>query len=525
MGGVDFSLPQRLPLVTMPGNRSSGFLKDSRLVNAYVERDLVDDDYWVEKRPGLSSPLYQLTGPGQGIFFWKDTGIRGLTSLLVLISNGDITVISQTPSVTQDQQFATLYDKMSTTGGGPNVFGPVYTPGHFGQSNPSLSPNSNIFHFCLVPASPIPYLVFSTGGSWIWYIGGPGTGTGGSNIHRPNYIPNSIFAPACPGIVYLDGTTYVMNTGGTLYGSKFLQDPSQWDPLNVLNAAIEPDGGVFLAKQLVYVVAIKQWTTEFFRDAGNTSGSPLASVPGAMFNYGCLSADTVQESEGSLLWVAKSKESGPQVLMVTALAPTIISTPAIDRFLASPIVNNPMTHFYSIVIKRGGHRFYVFTVIEANITLAYDIGQQFWYQWTDPDGNYWPIASRTYDIYGNCLLQDISSGSIYISDMDYTYPNDNGRVPPVDIYTPNYDGGVDRSKTLSMMRFNGDQTAGSKLRVRVSDDDYKTWSNFREVDLGHRRPILTDCGSFYRRAWHLRHQSNTAFRIKSADLQLALGTL
>jgi hypothetical protein len=75
------------------------------------------------------------------------------------------------------------------------------------------------------------------------------------------------------------------------------------------------------------------------------------------------------------------------------------------------------------------------------------------------------------------------------------------------------------------MYFNADQQAGSKLQIRCSDDDYQTWTNFREVNLGNKQPVLTNCGTFIRRAWHMRHQGNVPLRIKSVGLQVDLGTL
>src|SRR6185369_2211075 len=72
-----------------------------------------------------------------------------------------------------------------------------------------------------------------------------------------------------------------------------------------------------------------------------------------------------------------------------------------------------------------------------------------------------------------------------------------------------------------------DQTPGSILNVRSNDNNYAPgeWSNFRNVDLSQKRPYIDNEGSFYRRAYHLRHLCNTAFRIKSGSLLLGVGTL
>jgi hypothetical protein len=480
--GMD--IPKRWPLATQPDNRASNYLKDARLVNCYAERDPEDGCYQVEKRYGLSpTPQYSLLGPGQGIFLWTSSDSFGVHTFLIAISDSNAYL---------DYAFI----------GAPYIQG-------MARFQPIASPANS-------------YLVFGSGGGTTSFPG-----------QNPYYISNSAFStvlqitdpnfPAytVPGFAFLDGTLYVMTYQGAIYGSKNLNDPTVWDPLNVIQANAMPDNGVVLARQLTYVVAIKSTSTQFFYDAGNATGSPLAPVPGAILNYGCLSADTLAEIDGLLLWVTSNSTNSGQVLLLENLGMRIVSTPGIERQLDLATLG---AVFRSFAIKHGGHRLYILTNVTTNVTLVYDIDQHLWYQWTDYLGNYYPIVSQTIDKNGNHLFQH-TNGSVYIMDTDFVYPNDYGNVFSVDIYTPNFDAGVDRTKYLSMMRFNGDQTPGSKLNIRSSEDDYQTWTNFRTVSLGSQRPILTDCGSFYRRAYHFNHQSNTAFRIESVDLQMDIGTL
>ncbi|HCZ48976.1 MAG TPA: hypothetical protein DCZ11_08220, partial [Gammaproteobacteria bacterium] len=53
-------------------------------------------------------------------------------------------------------------------------------------------------------------------------------------------------AATVPGVVTLDGYTFVMDADGTIYNSD-LEDPTAWDSLNFINAEIEADDGVALA--------------------------------------------------------------------------------------------------------------------------------------------------------------------------------------------------------------------------------------------------------------------------------------
>jgi hypothetical protein len=330
-------------------------------------------------------------------------------------------------------------------------------------------------------------------------------------------------ANAVPGIVYLDGYCYAMDYTGSIWQSSAqntIIGAGSWSG-NQITAAIDADYGIALAKQVIYVVAIKTWTTQFFYDAGNPVGSSLSPLPGALFNFGCLSADTFAELDGVLFWATQSKEGTYSIVMVDNVSPKFISTPAIERQLDL----GSQGSYYAAAYQHAGHKFYFITNVTNNVSMVYDVGQGLWYLWTDYQGNYYPIGARTVDPDGNEWHQRISDGSIFEMKGDYQYPNDYGNIVPVDVYTPNFDAGVDRIKFLPMMRFNADQTNGSKIAIRCSDDDYQTWSNPRTVDLSKKRPILPDCGSFYRRALHIRHHANTPFRVKSIDLQMGIGTL
>jgi hypothetical protein len=492
-------IPKRWPLVTQPENRDETTNKDARLVNCYAEKH--SDGYVIEKRFGVSlTPVYTLPGGiARGMYRWQ---LNESQAIIVMGAGSNL----YTASVVG---FPTPHIQLSA-------------------AIPIL--NGGTLYFSAIPAAT-PLLML-TSGNIGYYLDATGTL---HTITDTNYPGVTV-----PGIVYLDGTLYVMSATGNIVNTLNQDDPTVWDPLGIIVAQDEPDVAVALVKQLVYVVALKQWTTQFFYDAGNVTGSPLAPVPGAILPYGCLSADSVQEIDGLILWITSSKTLSPQVLLLESLQMKIVSTPAIDRLLelfTVSVSSNPL-QIHSFAFKHAGHRFYGVTVrTPTPITLIYDIDQKLWLQWTDYLGGYYPYFSPTLNltasnsgisigsIFTNRIVQHWLTGNVYNIDADFVFPNDAGNIFPVDIYTPNFDGGVDRRKQLNVMRFNADQTTGSELFVRSSNDDYQTWTNFRRVDLGNKRPTLTNCGSFYRRAYHFRHFANTKLRIKSVDLQMDVGTL
>ncbi len=325
-------------------------------------------------------------------------------------------------------------------------------------------------------------------------------------------------AAAVKGAAYLDGVIYVMDANAKIYGSS-INDPQTWPALDTIIAQIEPDGGVAIAKQLVYVMALKQWTTEVFFDSANPVGSALGAVQGARLSYGCASADSVQDIDSVLVWMSTNLSAGFQIILVDQLKASVISSKPIERLLEKATVS--VNQVFSWQLKIDGHRFYLLTLKSLNLTLCFDLNEKMWSQWTDTNDNYFPIVSATYNGITR-YLQHETNGKLYNTDSSYV--TDDGSLITVDLYTPNFDGGTRHKKYLKHLEIIADQTTGSMLHARKSDDDYQSWSNFRDIDLGKKRPRLSDCGSFRRRAYHFRHRCNKELRIEAAELQMDVGT-
>lgn len=457
----DNNVPNRFPLIVQPENRALSTRKDAKLVNGYAER-YNQEEYWILSRPGLLTDDDIGAAIGRGIFNWQ----------------GDIYSVWDT----------TLY-KNGVSLGTVNGAGGTY---RFDSTRGSA-----------------PKLVLGNGVKAYTY----NVADGLDEITDGDF-PTSFVK----GWAFLDGTLYVMESNCKIHGSD-INAPNNWDPLNQITAQISPDAGVYLAKHMFYVLALKQWTTEVFYDAQNSSGSPLGSVPGAKLNFGCASAETVQEIDDILLWVATNKGADPQIVRVEGMKATIVSTDAIDRLLAGwdfDLVNS-WQH------KENGHRFYIVSSLSDNLTLVYDLDQGLWYQWTDAEtGGPMEMVSSTVNADGQFLWQHGDNGKTYLVNKDFN--DDDGELITVDIVTPNFDGNTSNEKTMAAMRFIGDRTPGSVIEMRYSDDDYQTWSTYQRVDMSLENPELTDLGSFRRRALNLRHRRPVAMRLKALDLRLLLGS-
>lgn len=463
------TLPPRLPLVVVASNRDGTVTKDARLVNCYIEVTS-EGELDIYKRPGLSG--YETVAPdepGRGVYFWQGA----LYSIF-----GDA-----------------LYRDGVLVGRGLDTTNGVY---RF---------DSNL--------GATPQLIFGNGNSAYAYDTASGIS---DTLHS---IDSNYPAITTKGFAYLNGPIYVMQPASVIWNSanNSVDREGDWDPLNFIRAQIEPDDGVYLTKQLVYVVALKQWTIEYFFDAGNASGSPLQSVQGMKVAYGCAHEDSVQKINDILFFLSIDQTNSLQVSTLDKGAHAIISTPAIDRLLA----NIPTTTIYSWQLKIAGHSFYIITFKEGDLTLAYDLTQDLWYQWTDANGNYFPIVASAYNNDKQHILQHESDGRLYY--INTTSFKDIDSPIVVEIITPSFDANTTRRKQLNTLTVIGDQVDGSYLQIRRTDDDYESWSNWRIVDLSIKKPKLTNCGTFIKRAYHIRHTSDTPFRIRSLEVQYDVGTL
>jgi hypothetical protein len=229
----------------------------------------------------------------------------------------------------------------------------------------------------------------------------------------------------------------------------------------------------------------------------------------------------VVDISGTLFFVAQNRESGYQVGRIEGLKYEDISTPSIDRLLQAA----DFTTVYAFGLAIDGHSFYVITLKNSNITLAYDIGEKMWAQWTDANGNYFPFVAAATNGAGVTTLQHESDGYLYT--MSSQVVSDNGSPITSDIYLPVFDAGTERGKYMAALLFQADKTPGSVLEVRSNDEDFEAgkWSSFRLVDLGASAPTLMDEGTFVRRAYHFRHASLTKLGLRAVDLQMDLCTL
>lgn len=334
-----------------------------------------------------------------------------------------------------------------------------------------------------------------------------------ARVADPNYPARTV-----PGVVNLDSTVYVMDSAGVIYGCD-LQNPPVWGSLNFITAEYEADAGVCLSKVQNYVVALKDWTTQFFYDTGAAQGSPLAPVKNANLRIGCASAGSVVQMDNTLVYMAKTFQAGRSIVMLNGFQPVKISNPFVDKILNADSLSNVS----AFSIKTSGHDFYVINLENTSKTLVYDFVEKEWYLWTNSIGGTMDVKNYATD-GSQTILQKKTVGSL-VSVSPSVYQDDSSTFT-AQIRTDLLDFNSTQRKFMASVTVIGDKNTSTNIvNVFKYDDDYITVGLLGIVDMSSLRPRVNRCGSFRRRAFAITHNSNMPLRLEALEVQVMPGDL
>lgn len=352
------------------------------------------------------------------------------------------------------------------------------------------------------------------------------TGSGATATAQLNGFPTG---QLCTGAAYLDTYTVIGGINGEIYTSN-PNNPTSWNALNYITSEAEPDALVGIIKHLNYIIAFSSWSTDFFYDAGNYPGSPLTVASTYHIEIGCANGGSICSFENTTLWIGTAKEFGPSVYQINGVSPTKVSTPFIDRILN----NSSLTDVTSYAIRINGHTFYVLTLGDLNQTFVYDVNEKSWVQWTsyaigDSDSGVVGIYAEQYfrpswfaAVGETYFICDDDNGTLYtMSDSAY---NDAGAPIYYRSVSPIMDSGSTKRKFYQRLELVGDKVPAT-MQIRHTNDDYKTWSNYRQVNLNSLRPQLYQCGEARRRAWEFLCTDNQPIRLEAAEVDFDIGEL
>ena len=466
-------------LVVQPTNRNNSSSKDSKVVNCVVET-MDDKSRHVLQRPGIKFGVDLQITPGSdfgGVTFFK-TKSYVIFGGIFFIYDSTLTLVTQH-----------LID--------PPI-GEIYWMG-------SYRTTAGVNQTLVVKSNKV-YLYFDSPSSTLIDLTTTVT-TAGAVL------------PLKPGVVVLDAVAYILDANDRLYNTN-VGNLGGWNALNFIGVTGDNDAGVAISQQLNYLVVFKDTSIEFYYNASNPTGSPLARNDSAKNStVGCGSARSIYNYGGTLIWQYKTNTGGKGFAMMENLQVRIISTAAIERLLVDS------DRCISFGFTSNGHTYYCAYIPSKNIPMVYDIGEGEWYEWSYAGGRM-PFLGTV--LYGSSqYLIHESNGKTYELTFDTTgdeIVEDVFTAITSDIITPRYDKNTVVKKTLSRLEIVSDIVPSGTLQVRYSDDDYATWSVWLDIPITDYANFITKLGSFKRRAFHFRFVGSVPCRFTHMNLGLQMGS-
>jgi len=377
-----------------------------------------------------------------------------------------------------------------------------------------------------------------------------------NDINFPGINSNAQLAG---GGAELDGFLFVMDTDGRIYNSD-LNDVTSWSALGFLDAQREQDAGVYLTKHHDHVCAIGSNSIEFFYNAGNPTGSPLARRPDVSYRTGALDFRNVFSSGERIYFIGSEKIGTPGVYQISGFELTRISTDSLDRFLSKTRV----TDAYKFNMTGGYIGEHYFTFINTlapedgaytpKYTFYYDATHKLWgaFETDVASVNKFAmsgISERSAILRGESIIM-FMSGDLGVFDMTGTVLDTSGEdgyvvdgfiSPSNDAYVAGGISGestnIDMSITTNEMDFGSltnkfmyrfslaGNTVGSEtdesapIRVSWTDDVYKTFSTPKFYDAGNRRSLV-GLGKFKRRAFKFDYSGEDRLRLEQMEMDV-----
>lgn len=351
-----------------------------------------------------------------------------------------------------------------------------------------------------------------------------------TQIVDPDFpTPHSVHA------AFMDGYLFVNKAGTADIYNCVLDNPSSWLAGDFITAEMFPDNIQAVVRQTNYIVAIGTYTMEYFYNAGNSPGTPLASNKAAAHNIGTPAPDTCCVVEEQIMFVGQTGNGGRTVWAMNGFNPVEIAVEAVRITLDAEGTSINQAKAYCV--RASGHRFYVISLASSQRTFVFDFEEKEWHEWQDWSGSaQFPCRyAADYNNGNPIMLADgtvgptVSPGAVY--QMIRGLPTDNNTAMLVSATSARYDfGTLDRKfATRFLLKHDiPDQPGTIDISLYWSDDDYQSWVGPQTIRIDSFAPsafpVFTQLGSFRRRAWRIAYLSDvTSLRIETGQLDFNMG--
>lgn len=229
----------------------------------------------------------------------------------------------------------------------------------------------------------------------------------------------------------------------------------------------------------------------------NTGGSDFtfSRVSGAFIQFGCASADTIAQADGSLYWLSRSPQGECMVLRSNNYDRERISTFAIENEIQR---YTRVDDAIAYVHQMSGHYWYVITFPTADKTWVFDLATGEWHERAslDASGNFHRHRANCFSYWkGKHVVGDFENGNLYEMRLD-TYTDNGQPVRRIRSFPHLADDGnrvMYKEFQAAMQVGEGGYGTPPEIRLRWSDSKGASWSTSISSSLGVRGDYLKDC--------------------------------
>lgn len=224
---------------------------------------------------------------------------------------------------------------------------------------------------------------------------------GTSTLYIFNYGTNDFSTVAlvfnAAHITFMDGYLIAVDSLTNEWYLSALNNASSWDPNDRTSIQIKGDLciGVQRLERQLFVFGAK--STVVYNNVG-AAIFPFAVNNSISIDYGCLSAESIANSFGLLVWLGGNEKSGATIMASTGGAPYSLSenSAGLDFLLAR--LGTPQD-CSGALIKQDGHIYYILTFKTDNLSIVYDVKNHIFSNFTDHDYNH--FIGRRYEFFDN----------------------------------------------------------------------------------------------------------------------------
>ena len=355
-------------------------------------------------------------------------------------------------------------------------------------------------------------------------------GIDGYVFTSPTVFPTKIVSanfptPHLPDPIFMDGYLFLAKAGTQDVYNSNLNDPTLWNAGEYLSAEMYPDTLQALSKNNNYLYAIGTQSVEFFFDAANPTGTPLARNASAVLQFGTPAPNTVVQTEKEVILVGQTGNGGYTIWAIDGFNPSTICTPYVRDVLRYQVTLAAPSTWNAACIRLSGHKLYILTL--ATTTLVYSFESKLWSTWSSGIDGFQMFVCSFFSDGPTSTCRGLSSSGVFVcSDQYYT----DASIGPFlqEVQTPKYDFDSMNRKFMSRFALIGDvptsSGVGNNFTIAWTDNDYLTWSTARTLSMNNDFPMITQLGVFRKRAFRLQYTGYYRIRIEGFEVDINKGS-